>query len=47
MAVIVEVLSRRDVELFLTGGGDGTFRAAVADFVRRDVRRRRHGGLRA
>ena len=34
MAVIVEVLSRRDVELFLTGGGDGTFRAAVADFVR-------------
>jgi PAS domain S-box-containing protein len=34
MAVIVEVLSRRDVELFLTGGGDRTFRAAVADFVR-------------
>jgi len=34
MAVIVEVLSRRDVELFLTGGGDGTFREAVADFVR-------------
>jgi PAS domain S-box-containing protein len=34
MAVIVEVLSRRDVELFLTGGGDGSFRAAVADFVR-------------
>ena len=34
MAVIVEVLSRRDVELFLAGGGDGTMRAAVADFVR-------------
>jgi PAS domain S-box-containing protein len=34
MAVIVEVLSRRDVELFLAGGGDGTLREAVADFVR-------------
>jgi PAS domain-containing protein len=34
MAVIVEVLSRRDVELFLTGGGDAALRAAVADFVR-------------
>jgi len=34
MAVIVEVISRRDVESFLTGGGDAPFRDAVADFLR-------------
>jgi PAS domain S-box-containing protein len=34
MAVIVEVLSRRDVESFLAGGGDAPLRDAVADFLR-------------
>lgn len=34
MSVIVEVLSRRDVELFLEGGGDTTLRDAVAGFLR-------------
>ena len=34
MAVIVEVLSRRDIESFLAGGGDASFRDAVADFLR-------------
>jgi PAS domain S-box-containing protein len=34
MAVIVEVLSRRDVESFLAGGGDASLRDAVADFLR-------------
>ena len=34
MAVIVEVLSRRDIESFLAGGGDAPFRDAVADFLR-------------
>jgi PAS domain S-box-containing protein len=34
MAVTVEVLSRRDVESFLAGGGDAPLRDAVADFLR-------------
>jgi len=34
MSVIVEVLSRRDVEMYLSGGGDAPFRDAVADFLR-------------
>ena len=34
MAVILDVLSRSDVESFLVGDGDAPFRDAVADFLR-------------
>jgi len=41
MPLILEVLSRRDVETVLAGGGTAALRRAVSDFLRRTFEEQR------